>query len=358
MKTLRQSRTAFDPRCHLDVNRAPSNRRVRALVLLASSLVISAFACGGEAAAPKSVLGTSSPKDPAALREIASTCARIASCSRAHDVPRLRDPGTCVDWWFAHADAGEPDPLHACLARATTCQAIETCMHGSGDARAAQFCAARPGVVTGCDGDRLVSCGDDDAPESTVTNCAAMGATCREMKSAGGLVTRACFSPEKCPMGAPEARCEGDAVVVSCHDGAIERARCAPGTRCEQHKDESGEATARCELPGRPRCGSLRARRCDGDRLVECTGQDLAGKIHVTDCATFGLRCSGTGPRAGCYVPKDVECDREMLPKCADNGRSLVFCAAGRTVKVPCSSLGMGSCDPTARGAIAACSPR
>jgi hypothetical protein len=65
------------------------------------------------------------------------------------------------------------------------------------------------------------------------------------------------------------------------------------------------------------------------------------------------------GPRASCYVPANVECDKDMLPKC--EGDALVFCAAGRLSRVACASLGMGGCDPAARGARgvwAACSAR
>jgi hypothetical protein len=225
-------------------------------------------------------------------------------------------------------------------------------MHGGGDARAAQFCAKSPGVVSGCDGDRLVSCSDDDAKESTVTDCAALGASCREVRAAGGLVVRACYAPQKCPAGAPEARCDGPATVLGCHDGAMERIACKRGTQCEEHKDENGDATASCQIPGR-RCGSLGARRCDGDRLVECSGSGPVGHMHITDCEGFGLRCVGTGPRAACYVPENVECDKEMLPKC--DGGSLVFCAAGRLARVACTSIGMGACDPAGRGPVAAC---
>ena len=302
-------------------------------------------ACGGDEPPAKAPATSVGLKDPPALAQIAKTCATIASCTHAHDVPRLRDPGACVDWWVS-AD----DPLQKCLAKASGCAQIDTCMHGAGDARAAEFCAARPGVVSGCDGERLVSCGDDDAQESTVTDCTALGGSCRELQSAGGLVQRGCVAPSKCPAGAPEARCDGNA-VLSCHDGAVERATCPSGTRCEEHKDQAGEATASCELPRGRRCNLLGARQCDGDRLVECGG----GKLRVTDCTASGLRCTGSGPRAGCYVPADVECDKEMLPKCEDGGRALAFCAAGRTTKVSCASLGMGPCNPTAHGAVAAC---
>jgi hypothetical protein len=289
---------------------------------------------------------------------VAETCARVASCTHAHDAPPLRDPSACVDWWVGRADGeGRPDPLQKCFTQATTCDQINTCIHGGGDAKAAAFCAQRPGVLSGCEGDRLVSCGDDDAQESSVTDCAALGATCRDMKTAGGLVIRACFAPAKCPIGAPEARCDGPDAVLSCHDGAIERTSCRPGTRCEEHVDESGDATASCQLPGRRRCDALGARHCEGDRLVECSSQENAGKLRVSDCAGFGLRCTGAGPRAGCYVAADVECDKDMLPRCDANGRSLAFCAAGRLTKIACASLGMGACNPTAHGSVAACSP-
>ncbi len=334
-------------------SQAPGSRLQAAL----SASVIGAllFACGGNEPPAKAPAAPAGRKDPSSLAQVAETCARIASCTHAHDTPRLRDPSACIDWWLAHADPQAPDPIHRCLTQATTCDQVNVCMHGGGDARAADFCAKRPGVVSGCEGDKLVSCGDDDAQESTVVDCTALGASCREMKSAGGLVIRACFAPQKCPAGAPEARCDGPSAVVSCHDGAIERLACKPGTRCEEHRDESGEATASCALPGRRRCNMLGARHCEGDRLVECSGQDHFGKVRVSDCTGFGLRCNGTGPRAGCYVPADVEGDKEMLPKCEDG--AIVFCAAGRLTKIACSKLGMGSCNPTAHGPVAACEP-
>lgn len=229
-------------------------------------------------------------------------------------------------------------------------------MRGGGDPRVATFCSQRPGVVSGCDGDRLVSCGDDDAHESSVVDCAAIGATCREVKSAGGLVVRACWSPQKCPAGAPEARCDGPSAVVSCRDGAFERVVCRPGTTCEEHKDELGETTASCELPGRRRCDARGTRHCEDDRLVECGRSGHNGKVHVTDCGAFGLRCTGVGLRAGCHVPSNVECDKELLPRC--DGGSLVFCAAGRIVKVSCSGIGLGLCDPAAKGSLAACASK
>ncbi len=328
---------------------------MRALALTAATLGI-LVACGPEAPPPKPPAPPPPAADPAWLASATSACARISACAQAHDAPRMRDPGACVDWWLSEADPKSSDPLRKCLADAKTCDQVSTCMHGGGDARAAAFCAQRPGVVSGCDGDRLVSCGDDDTRESTVVDCTAMGATCKELKAAGGLVVRACHSPQKCPPGSPEARCDGQGAVIGCgRDGAIERVVCRPGTHCEEHKDEtSGEATASCTLPAGRRCDMLGARHCEDDRLVECHGQGHFGKVTVTDCAGVGLRCAGRGPRAGCYVPANVECDKEMLPKC--EGGSVVFCAAGRLARVSCAAVGMGACDPAARGPRAACS--
>ena len=314
-------------------------------------------ACGGQEPPPKPPAAPPPPGDPPALAKIAAACARVSACTRSHDSGRFRDRSACVVWWLAEPDtsADGPEPLRKCLLEATSCEKVSTCMQGGGDARAAAFCAQRPGVVSGCDGDRLVSCGEDDAHESSVVDCAAIGASCREVKAAGGIVVRACWSPQKCPAGAPDARCDGSGAVISCRDGAYERIVCRPGTTCEEHADEAGETVAACELPGRRRCDLRGARRCEDDRLVECDRAGAQSKVRVTDCGAYGLRCGGIGLRAGCYVPTNVECDKEMLPKCA--GDSVVFCAAGRLAKISCSGIGLAACDPSARGSIGACIP-
>lgn len=315
-------------------------------------------ACGGQEPPPKPPPAPAPPNDPPVLAQIAAACARVSACTHAHDSPRFRDPGACVDWWLSDpsTDAKEgADPLRKCLAEATSCEKVSACMHGGGDARAAAFCAQRAGVVSGCDGDRLVSCAEDDAHESTVVDCAKIGATCREVKAAGGLVVRACWSPQKCPANAPEARCDGSGAVLSCRDGAFERVVCRPGTSCVNRTNEAGEPTASCELPGQRRCDMRGARHCEADRLVECDRTGHYSNVRVTDCVGFGLRCAGVGPRAGCYVPANVECDKELLPRC--EGGAVVFCAAGRLTKVACAGIGLGACDPSAKGPMAACVP-
>lgn len=247
------------------------------------------------------------------------------------------------------------DPLQRCVEGAKGCEQVNACVQGAGDAKGVEFCAKRQGVASGCDGDRLVSCGDASGAESYVVDCTKLGASCRETRAAGGIIVRGCFSPQKCPAGAPEARCDGNA-VLTCRDGAMERVDCKPGTKCEEHKDASGEAIATCELPGRRRCDLLGSRRCEDNRLVECERGLSASAVkaaRVSDCAGLGLQCNGVGPRAGCYVPANVECDKEMLPRC-EQGK-LVFCAAGRITKLACSDLGLGACNAHAHGPMGAC---
>jgi hypothetical protein len=321
--------------------------RVAAVAAVVTAALV---ACGGSEPAPKPPAAAPPPNDPSWLAGVASACAKVASCTHTGEAARLRDPGACVDWFVGNPS----ETLQRCLDGAKGCEQVNACVHGAGDAKAVEFCAKRQGVVSGCDGERLVSCGDASGAESYVVDCAKLGASCRETKSGAGIIVRACFSPQKCPAGAPPERCDGNA-VLSCRDGAMERIECKAGTKCEERKEE-GENTASCVLPGRRRCDLLGSRRCEDDRLVECermAGGGSAAKPKISDCPGLGLHCSGVGPRAGCYVPTNVECDKELLPKC--EAGKLVFCAAGRVTKIACSSIGLGNCNPAARGSMAAC---
>ena len=176
----------------------------------------------------------------ARLDAIARKCARIASCAHAHDAPRVRDPGRCVDYWLEHMNDAE-EPLPACLGAASSCADIDRCLHAPASEAAAKFCAAHPGMPTGCDGDTLVTCAKDDPTESTATPCHAVGGTCGETRGAGGLVSHACLSPVLCPPDVTRATCDENNSVVACHDQAIERTPCRAGTRCRAHKDADGE---------------------------------------------------------------------------------------------------------------------
>src|SRR6186713_2375830 len=82
-------------------------------------------ACGGQEPAAKVPPAPATPKDPPALTPIAQACARVSACTRAHDGPRFRDPGACVDWWLSESEPTEP--LRRCLAKATGCDEVSAC---------------------------------------------------------------------------------------------------------------------------------------------------------------------------------------------------------------------------------------
>jgi hypothetical protein len=303
------------------------------------------------------------PEDPdkaatARVERIAQACTKIASCAHSHDAPRERDPGACVDWWIDHV-YGENNDFATCIARARSCAEVDHCARDRGDPQAVAFCKAHPDAQTGCDGTRLVTCGDDDPDESTAIDCAKLGATCGEQHLAGGLVTRACLSPQLCPPGAPEARCDGKTAIISCHEGAVERSSCPAGVPCQEHKDSDGDQTATCEPPGHVHCEHVGERRCDGSRLVQCVPHGHFGEPRVLDCAAFGLGCGhanvGGTTKPDCIVPNQAACDESGV-KC--DGQAVSFCAAGRKVTISCAALGFGPCDPDAKGLDAACKSR
>lgn len=280
-------------------------------------------------------------------------CAQIASCAHPHDAPRFRDPSGCVDQWLTSRDPAAANLL--CFVKAKTCADVDACLHGA-DARAAEFCAKNPGVLSACDANRLVTCASDELRESTAVDCAALGATCSEAHVAGGLVVRGCASPQACPASAPETRCDGSGAVVTCRDGMIERTPCEAGEACQLHRDDDGDQLALCAPPADRRCVDVGASRCEGDRAVECVAGKNGhfGVLRVTDCGKSNLGCEVRGSRAACVVREGSSCVRGPA-RC--EGDFLVYCAAGAEVKVSCAKLGLGPCDPGARGPEAACSP-
>lgn len=322
-------------------------RRGRVLGLLASVVVsIGVAACheGGPAA---------SPSLAARIDAGARVCAKLASCAHPHDAPRDRDPAACVDAWIARAPA-EREPLEACVAAAKSCAEVDACGRDRGDARTTAFCRAHPGVPTGCEGNRLVTCSQDDPAESSAVDCAAFGATCGDLPQAGGLMARACVSASLCPTGAPEVRCDGADAVLTCHEGAAERAACTSGARCEEHKAKDGSAAAVCEPPGHRHCDTVGKRWCEQGRLVQCQPHGAVGEAAVTDCASLGLACDEHAESgAACVAPGPRSCER-AAPRC-EGDDVLTFCASGRRFRLSCRDLGLGACDPDAHGVDAAC---
>jgi hypothetical protein len=320
--------------------------------MLGPAVIAVVVACrGGSASAP----GVAERIDRAAR-----TCARVASCAHAHDAPRDRDPSACVDAWVARAPS-DVEPFEACVEAAgrgsspsSFCDQVDACIRARGDAVATAYCRANPGLArTGCNGNRLVTCTEDDPTESSSTDCAAFGATCGDSSQAGGLLTRACLSSTLCPPGAPDVRCEGDRAVVGCHDGAVDRTVCLPGARCEEHRGADGSSSAICESPGHRHCGTVGKRWCEHGKLVSCIPHGPFGEAVISDCAALGLACDDHAESgAACVVPGPRACEHAAA-RC--EGDALTFCAAGRRFRVACGDLGFRVCDPDAHGVDAAC---
>jgi hypothetical protein len=255
----------------------------------------------------------------------ARACAVVTSCAHPHDPPRQREPSACVEAWLARAPANV-EPLETCLAAAVGCGQVDACVRGRRDDAAAAYCHAHPGARTGCEGNHLVTCSEDDPGESTSTDCAAFGARCGDSKQSGGLLARGCLSAVLCPAGAPEVRCDSPAAIISCHEGAVQRTTCAPPARCEERRGADGAVSAECEPSARRHC--------------------------ETDCAALGLVCDDRAEAAACVAPGARGCDKAP-PRC--EGDALAFCAAGRRFRLVCRDLGFSACDPDAHGMEAAC---
>jgi len=312
--------------------------------VLGPAAVVVVIACHGGGSA-------SSPGAAERLELAARTCAKVASCAHAHDPPRDRDPSTCVDAWVARATA-DADPFETCVAAAVGCEQVDACMRARGDAVATAYCRANPGARSGCQGNRLVTCTEDDPTESTSTDCAAFGATCGDSKQAGGLLTRACVSATLCPAGAPEVRCEGGA-IVGCHDGVVDREVCAGGSRCEEHRAQDGTSSAVCESPGHRHCDAVGKRWCEQGKLVSCGPHGPFGEALVTDCGAVGLACDDHAEGGAACVVSGPRACVHAAARC--EGDALTFCAAGRRFRLACGDLGFRGCDPDAHGVDAAC---
>ena len=322
-------------------------------LLLLTPVLLAVVACANEASErPPVIIPPKGVETPKWLADATARCAMAASCSHEHDPPRFSDPSTCVASFGLRLARGEKDAVYQCLGGAKSCDAVGTCLHDGDDPRAVRYCVAHPGVLSACDGDYLMSCSGDDAGESVSVSCADMGARCSDTSVAGGLIVRACFSEKLCPRGMTGARCDGETTLVSCHDGAVEKAACGPGTRCVARTDVPGENAAACEPTSGARCTELEGKRCDDDKLVECVSRGHGGSVRVTDCAAGGMRCAGRGARAGCYIGGAVACD--AAPATCD-GEALSFCANGRMTRVSCTQMGFSACSPAANGPNAAC---
>lgn len=282
------------------------------------------------------------------LARIARQCALVASCADAHDSTAFRTPRACVDWYVVNAR--DEAPLADCVMKAKSCADMSHCTHVRADGLAETFCKAHPGTLSACDGNELLECEGDSSIESTATDCVALGGTCGEHKNAG-LVERGCISPRMCPQGAPEHRCDGDA-VIDCDDGIADKNACPPGSHCVSGKDENGAPTARCRSARGRECTLAGSAFCEGDVAYVCVQNGRFAGLHSADCGALGLACTVRSGRVACVRRGPAECAAEPA---TCSGDELRFCAAGESFHVSCKELGFASCDPAGGGGEALC---
>jgi len=256
-----------------------------------------------------------------------------------------------VDWYTVNAR--DEAPLADCVMSAKSCADMTTCTHARADAVAATFCKAHPGVLTTCEGSELLTCEGDGSDESTALDCSTLGGTCGERKT-GGLVVRGCVSARLCPQGAPEHRCDGDA-VIDCDEGIADKNACPPGSRCVAGTDVYGAPSARCRSASGRECTIGGGAFCEGDVAYVCVQNGRFAGLHTADCGALGLGCA---VRAG-----HVSCVRRGPPACPPEPATCVsgalrFCASGELFQVSCKELGFAGCDPAGGGGEALCTTR
>ncbi len=282
------------------------------------------------------------------VSRIAKQCALVASCSDQHDSSAFRTPHGCVDWYVVNAR--DEAPLADCVMRATSCTDVVRCTHERADGLAETFCKAHPGVLSACDGNEFLSCEGESSAESTAVDCAALGGTCGEHKTAG-LVERGCISARLCPQGAPEHRCDGD-VVIDCQDGIADKNACPRGSRCTSGKDENGAPTAHCRSTSGRECSLVGSAFCEGDTAYACVQNGRFAGLHSADCAALGLACTMRSGRVACVKRGEAECAPSPASCIGDDLR---FCAAGESFHVSCKELGFSGCDSAGGGGEALC---
>jgi len=206
----------------------------------------------------------------------------MASAVLAYDCtanPGRRIAGAALDYW-------------TCLAKATSCAAVDACVFPGG----IQACGAVFSETVGCSGAdggaattnprTRVDCKAAGHP-SGAENCVATGQTCNSQM------------PSTC----------------------------------------SGPSAGACSAPGIS---------CNGTALRDCTD---AGTDLGIDCALFGKgQCVGDGGVAGCAPATTTACAATATVTCSD--RTVVGCPSGYEERIDCARylVDAGTCDPTAPG--------
>lgn len=244
-----------------------------------------------------------------------------------------------------------------CLAKATTCEAVQACVFPSG----VQTCqATTAGTYEACgrgpNASTLVSCGPSTTPVG-VEPCALFGQTCTTLDTTTnegactGAAAKACTGASRCdgtsavvcakPGGGVQRDVGLDCASVGagrCTSSLANGPGCVPGDDAESCTSEEGQLA------------------CSGGRVQTC----IDGRKLTVDCVTLGLGCVPQPARGAwdyaswCRTPADAStCDTELdADRC--EGTKLVTCRRGVPATVDCASLGLQPCKAQGNGAACA----
>lgn len=289
---------------------------------------------------------------PAAVAQ--TVCARLGACVGSLGTTRF---GECtVEAQLAYdceanpgmRPLGDRARLWSCLERATTCEAVRSCVFSRSSS---QPCDVKGGTVVGCgtaNPTTRVACKEGQLTSVAVDTCLATGRTCaapfanaggvcagRQSDRCGGLSAPACVDTSAVDCQAVQGAEKPVDLGVDCATtGAGTCANTLAGPACLPAADAGGAACS--EAPP----------TCDGKIVRACVGNvPLA-----IDCGKLGLDCVALDtPRpydlsAYCRKPSNdcVEPDRDV---CA--GTSVVSCRRGEVITIDCVSSGYGPCQST-----------
>ena len=265
-----------------------------------------------------------------AVDEVTFTRADVAmASSRGDDGPRE----TTTFLRGKHGGYTYPDASLHCLASATHgCSEIGACLGLSPE--------KTDGGTGTCDGNvALLRTGRWD--------CSTVHATCQ---------SGTCVAPGAtlCSTGSTPSSCDSEGRPNDCEKVVQVGPVCASlGLVC----DATDTSNAYCRGTGDNCLGSdvtyfdvaPLGTACSGDTLSACVG----GKTADLDCRKLGdgFTCQKSDGAFFCGLAS--ECDPQTFGKQCD-GATVVFCDAGKLVRVDCTSLGLASCDATS---TSMCSP-
>jgi hypothetical protein len=253
-----------------------------------------------------------------------------------------------------HRLRGKQASLWTCLARAQSCDEVNTCVFPAGS----QACKAPgPGDFAACgtaesgtadNYDVLVHCRDDGGTQGSPAvggeNCALWGLTCSSRAGAGEC------SPER-DAACPPPGCYAGSVVHWCSSGRDLGVDCsgsgASGCSVFPSRDAGQWAACLPEAAPGASCAPRTTATCNGGVAELCP----AGTPESIDCAAL----LGAGPGAEACRPGLLDPPFDWTSACAVDppacvsdscdGGVLTGCDRGAALSVDCTAVGLGPCS-------------